>query len=140
MDKPELPDKIIPISMLRTNWDNKKKNLCEHGEYEVDVTNKEVTCVKCGANVNPFDAIFDITRHYEKIHRDVERLLEERKQILNWQPHLVALRELERIYRGGTMLPCCPHCGRGVEASELTRGMVNKRVELERRRFEKGEV
>lgn len=131
----ELPEKVIPLTVLRLNWDSKKKNSCEHGYYEIDPVNKEVACTECGAVVSAYDALWDVARKYDRLQREVQSLLEQRKQILNWKPWLLPMRELERIYRGGDMLPCCPHCGRGIMAGEMT-GAVNKNIELERRKFE----
>lgn len=135
MDK-ELPDNIIPISILRINRGKDRKNNCKHGQYEVDSTNKEVICTKCGEVVHPYDALLDMARNRERLVEEMQNLLEQRKRILNWKPHLLAVRELERVYRGGEMLPCCPHCGRGIEARELAIRQVNKKIEMERRKFE----
>lgn len=135
----KLPDKIIPISFLRKNHDKNKKCTCVNRKFEIDTQNKEVCCVECGTIVNPYDALLDISEHYEQINREVQRLLDQRKEILNWQPHLLAVRDLERIYRSKDMIPCCPHCGRGIEAKEFTTRMVNRKYEQERRRFENKE-
>lgn len=135
MENNELPEKVIPLTVLRLNWDSKKKNSCEHGYYEIDPVNKEVTCTECGAVVSAYDVLWDVARKYDRLQREIQSLLEQRKQILNWKPWLLPMRKLERTYRGGHMLPCCPHCGRGIMAGEMT-GAVNKNIELERRKFE----
>lgn len=136
MKDKDFPEKIVPITSLRIVRDKNKKCTCRNRAFEVDTQNREVLCADCGAVVDPYDAIKDIAVLYERFNREVESLYEQRKQILNWKPHLLPLRELERIYRGGSMLPCCPHCGRGIEARELVVGSVNKKSELERRKFE----
>jgi hypothetical protein len=130
------PDKVIPITSLRIVRDKNKKCTCRNRKFEVDTENKEIICMSCGAVVQPYDALYELAAYYERIEADVKRLLEQRRQILNWKPHLLPLRELERIYLGGSMLPCCPHCGRGIEARELVVGAVSKKSELERRKFE----
>lgn len=135
MNDNDLPDKIIPITTIRLNREAKKKNNCEHGYYEVDPVNKEVVCTKCGVIVSAFDALLDIARKYDRFQREVQSLLDQRKQILDWKPWLLPMRKLESIYRGGVMIPSCPHCGRGIMAGEMT-GAVNKQIEFERRKFE----
>lgn len=132
----KLPDKVIPISTLRINRDKSKKCTCRNRKFEIDTQNKEILCQECGAIINPYDALFDIAYHYEQLSSEVDRLLEQHKQIVNWKPHLLVMRELEKIYRGD-MLPCCPHCGRGVHAKELLVSRVNKKREDERRLFER---
>ncbi|MTI83459.1 MAG: hypothetical protein FH756_06025 [Firmicutes bacterium] len=131
----DLPKKIIPISKLRIARDKVKKCTCINRNYEVDTVNKEVLCTQCGAVVDPYDVLVDIAYSHERLNGEVENLLRQRKEILSWKPHLVALRKLESIYRG-KMLPCCPHCGRGVLAEELLVEAIHKEVELERRKFE----
>jgi hypothetical protein len=135
----KLPDKVVSINSLRIVRDKKKKCTCGgYGGYrafEIDTKNKEVLCVKCGAVVQPYDAICELADYYERLQADVKSLLEQRKQILNYKPHLLDIRKLERTYRGGTMLPACPHCGRGIQANEFNVS-VNKEMELERRKFE----
>lgn len=141
----ELPENVIPITTLRINRNKNKKCTCgesvggtkQHRRYEIDTTNRLILCADCGVVVDPYDAIYDITTRWEEFSREVKSLYEQRKQILNWKPWLLPMRELERIYRGGEMLPCCPHCGRGIEAQELIINQVNKRVEIERRKFKR---
>ena len=132
----KLPDNVIPITTLRINYDKKKKCTCRDTKFEVDYQNKEVICTECGSVVQPFDAICKLAQHYDRVQAEVRNLLDQRKQILNWKPWLLPVRDIERIYRGGDMLPCCPHCGRGILAGEMT-SATNKQIELERRKFEK---
>jgi len=132
----KLPDNVIPITTLRIKYDKKKKCTCRSTKYEVDFQNKEVTCADCGAIVQPFDAICNLAQHYDRLQSEVRNLLQQRKQIVDWKPWLLSMRKLERTYRGGDMLPCCPHCGRGIMAHELNKAATSKQRELERRKFE----
>ncbi|MDP5274330.1 hypothetical protein Q5Y73_09430, partial [Chengkuizengella sp. 2205SS18-9] len=68
-----------------------------------------------------------------------EHLLEQRKQIENYKPHMVVFKELERSYRkrhGERMIPTCPNCSRGFRFEELS-GWVNERFEKGLREKEK---
>jgi len=131
----KLPDKIIPISTLRINRDKNKKCTCRNRKFEIDTQNKEILCQECGAIVHPYDALFDIAMHYERLEEEVSNLLAVRKQIVDYKPHLLVMRELEKIYMGGRMLPCCPHCHNGIYAKELLVHHVSKRHEEQRRLF-----
>ena len=71
----KLPDKIIPISTLRTNRDRNKKCTCRNRKFEIDTQNKEILCQECGTIVDPYDALFDIAMHYERLEEEVENLL-----------------------------------------------------------------
>ena len=129
----KLPDKVIPISTLRINRDKNKKCTCRNRKFEIDTQNREISCQECGAVVDPYDALFDIASHYERFGKEVDNLLTQRKQILDYKPHLLVMRELEKIYMGGKMLPCCPHCSRGIYAKELLVASTSKQYENRRR-------
>lgn len=130
----KLPDNVVSIKTLRIRYDKAKKCTCDIRNFEIDTNNKEVLCGECGAIVQPYDALYEMSIYYERLVKEVENLLEQRKQILNWKPHLLPLRELERHYRNG-MLPCCPYCDHGIDAHEF-KAFVNKGMEIERRKFD----
>lgn len=136
MAENDLPENVIPITAIRINHNKDKKCTCRNRCFEVDTQNKEILCAECGAVVPPYDAMLDIAFDVNTMNMEVESLREQRMKLLNWKPHLIALRKLERIYRSGSMLPSCPHCGRGIEAQELLKREVNKQMEMERRKFE----
>ena len=125
----KLPEKVIPISTLRIIRDKNKKCTCRNRKFYIDTQNREISCQECGAVIDPYDAMLDIANHYEQFGKEVDNLLTQRKQILDYKPHLLVMRELEKIYMGGKMLPCCPHCGRGVYAKELLVASTGKQYE-----------
>ncbi len=117
----ELPENVVSLEVLRINRNIDKRCKCDKPDYVVDKQNREVCCGKCGSRVDPFDAIYDLARNWERVEEDTKRLLEQRKQIANYKPHMVVFRKLEQHYRGNKdMLPCCPHCDRGFHFEELT--------------------
>jgi len=132
----KLPDSIVQLDMVRLNRDRKKFCSCAKATYEVDEVNRVVTCRQCGAWVEPFAALADIAHRHEEREREQQRLLDQRREILNYKPHLLVMRELERGYRGKTMLPACPHCHRGLYFEELNH-WVNRKIEDTRRGLEK---
>jgi len=129
-----LPDKIVHIDVLRINHAVGKRCKCKVRGFVVDEENKEVTCNKCGARVDPFEAMADLATHYDKLGKQVDELYAQRKQLSEYKPHLLVVRELEKRYRGKTELPTCPHCRRGFYIEEITH-WTNRRFE-EHRRFE----
>lgn len=117
-----LPDKVKRIDVLRVEYGKRKLCECFNPHYEIDHQNRLVHCTDCGAIVDPFEALEKIARHYERIGEQVETLLEQRREIANYKPHLVVIKELERRYRAQhfSMVPCCPHCGEPFDLPELT--------------------
>ena len=129
----KLPDKVIPISTLRINRNRDKKCTCRNRKFEIDTQNREISCQECGAVIDPYVALLDIASHYEQFGKEVDSLLTQRKQIIDYKPHLLVMRELEKIYMGGRMLPCCPHCHKGIHAKELLVASTSKQYENRRR-------
>lgn len=96
----DLPDKIVQLETLRINRNVGKRCKCPKPNYVVDPDNREVTCGKCGSRVDPFDAMYTIARDWEGFRDDVDRLHEQRKEIMNYKPWLVVIKNaVARIKR-----------------------------------------
>lgn len=130
----DLPENIVNLEVLRINRNIDKRCKCQDSNYVVDTENREVNCSKCGARIDPFDAMYELSLHWERVEKETERLLEQRKQIVNYKPHMIVFREIERKYRGKEMIPACPHCNRGFYFEDLN-FWVN--ADMEKRRREK---
>lgn len=138
MSMDQLPDKVINLEVLRINHNIDKRCKCQDRNFVVDSENREVTCGKCGARLDPFDSLAELARSRERITNENRRLLEERKQIINYKPHMLVFRGLEKEYRGKKMIPYCPHCHRGFFFEEIS-GWTNREMEERRRQKEKDE-
>jgi len=137
MDK--LPDKVIELEVLRINRNIDKKCRCYNRTFVVDPTNKIILCGECGARVDPYEAIYDLAYNRERMVEENRRLLEQRKQIESYKPFLVVIKELEKKYRNkNELLPCCPHCHRGIYLKELLAESTSKQFEDRRRKKEDG--
>jgi len=116
----KLPDKIIGIDQLKINRGINKFCTCHNRRFMIDPKNRRVTCQGCGSGVDPYDAMYEIARKGEKLQEQVQSLLEQRKQIQNYKPWLVTIKNLEKQYRGKKMLPTCPSCEEPFYLEELT--------------------
>lgn len=109
----QLPDKILNFTTLKIRHDIDKICQCAYPTYEIDLKNRLVTCSQCGAYTDPFDALVCLAQKPERWNRELNRLIAQRKQIVNYKPHLLVFRRLEEQYRktkSGQMLPICPKC------------------------------
>lgn len=113
----ELPQKIKHIDIVRIERGRRKICRCEKPKYEIDNVNRLVMCTECQAIVDPYEAVYNLALHYERLAAEVNYLLEQRKQILNYKPHLVVIKSLEQEYR--RMLPLCPKCGEVFDLKEI---------------------
>lgn len=103
----ELPNRIIGLDQVRIKRGLGKICKCEDRKFVIDTDNRRVTCASCGA---AYDALYDLAHQAEEYTRQVERLLEQRKEIASYKPYLVVIKRLEENYRGRKMIPNCPRC------------------------------
>ena len=115
----ELPDKVKDIDVIRLNRNLRKICKCNRPHFEVDTTNRLVTCTDCGAIGDAFDVLVYLCKDYERLQEQVDALLEQRKEIARYKPYRVTIKNLEQMYKGGKMLPHCPKCGEIFRLEEL---------------------
>lgn len=106
---------------MRIEYGKRKLCECHNPHYEIDYRNRLVTCEDCGAVIEPFEALYEIAKHYERLENQVQSLLEQRQEIANYKPHMVVIKDLEKKYRGDnySMVPVCPKCGEAFDLKEL---------------------
>ncbi|KAA6468910.1 MULTISPECIES: hypothetical protein [Bacillus cereus group] len=104
----ELPNKIIGLDQICINRGIGKICKSKNRKFVLDTTNKRVTYHSCGSVVDPYDAIVDLSIQHEEFNRQVELLLEQKKQLTAYNSHLRIIKSLESIYRGRMMLLRCP--------------------------------
>lgn len=115
----ESTGKIKRIDVLKVEYGKRKLCECSNPHYEIDYVNKIVQCEDCGAIVEPFEALYNMAKHYERLGDQVEALLEQRREIAAYKPHLIVIKNLEREARAG-MIPYCPKCGKTFELDEIS--------------------
>lgn len=115
----ELPNKVIGIDQIRINRGIEKICKCDSRRFVVDTQNRRITCGSCGAIVDGYEAMYELAMNGERLKNQVDNLLEQRKQIMNYKPWLLTIRSLEKQYRGKKMLPCCPRCDEPFYLEEL---------------------
>lgn len=115
----QLPDKILNFDQIRINRGLEKICKCDKRKFMIDTKNRRVTCQSCGAVIDPYDAMYDLALKGEVMQSQVETLLKQRKQIANYKPYLITIKQLEKQYRGKKMLPSCPRCDEPFYLEEL---------------------
>ena len=120
-----LPEQIIELKAFRIKRDREKLCQCKEKNIEVDPINRVVSCGKCGAWIEPFEALLYMATEHENHYREVKELLAQRREIANYKPHLIVIRKLEERYRGRKMLPECPRCKQPFFFEEID-GWINR--------------
>ena len=120
MSKEDYNNKVINISPLIYA---RKHQVCSCKDriYEVDATNRIITCSKCGQVIEPFDVVLDLLEGNKKYGK----YLIERKQVATniekWfkkNKVLLTVRKFfEEVERG--CMPICPHCKEVIDIEKI---------------------
>lgn len=125
----DLPDKVPDIDLIRIMRSVGKECYCPQPKYVMDQDTRTVYCRKCGAQMDAFRALEKLARNWELVRSQVNRLLEERQALLAWEPHRVAMKEINDHFTHKAtqnMIPVCPHCDRGIELLDLVKRWVDR--------------
>jgi hypothetical protein len=107
---------------------------CRHYNLTYDNNGEIVSCDDCGKQVSAFWAMKVIIFHYNKATEAMEARASQLAADKAHNLHLIAAKKVEAVWRGRTMAPCCPHCGRGILAEDgLGGSQTNRKMELARR-------
>lgn len=105
------------IDLFRVNRGREKLCKCSNPHYEIDTTNRLVTCTDCGAVTDPFEALLTVCKQPERLKEDIKRLhrsainySEEANKEFSRMCRGRAFRKMESSYRQD-LLPECPICG-----------------------------
>jgi hypothetical protein len=124
-------DAIISLDAFRIK---RNQGSCDHKRAVVDQRAGTVECRECGAFLSAFAVLVKVAHAESEAWRRLRGLQIEAQELLAWRPFLKAMKSLERVWRGKRMLPCCPHCHRGLWPTELDGSAVGIRYEIEARK------
>lgn len=105
---------------LKVDYDRRKVCECNPRTFILDYKNKLVYCSKCGAIIDPFEALMDMARNAEHIQRDIiayaELASKERKSYMRFR----GVNNISKNFRDG-LFPVCPHCNEVIDPMEISR-------------------
>lgn len=111
---------------------------CKHKHMTIDDHGDVITCDDCGKQLGAMWVLRymldDYTRQFEELQAKQHALQERTSKEI----HLIAARKVEDAWRRRDTVPACPHCNRGILATDqLGATQISKRMELLRREREK---
>lgn len=110
----------VRIRLGRTPY--RVKN-CEHKALIYSPSERRVWCENCERTIDNFDAFLIFTRHFERMESEARHKLTTAQEALNSAARLRATKALDRMWAGGKMAPCCPHCHAGLLAEDFANGV-----------------
>src|ERR1700722_9161636 len=115
-DLPPIPQ-LIEFKVLQDR--RRTRGTCWHRRFEIDREGGAVFCAECNEEIPAFEALCIIARQDSMYHQRFFRLREEIVELQKYKPWLKAVKRLEHVWRGKKMLPCCPHCNKGIRTEDL---------------------
>lgn len=95
---------------------------CQHKHMIYCQSERRIWCEDCERTIENFDAFLTLTRHFENMEREARHKLSTATEALARAARLRATKELDRIWSGRRMAPCCPHCSRGLIPEDFAGG------------------
>lgn len=132
-----MDNKIIQISAARIS--KAKKGYCSHKSLAYSTENGSIECLDCSSPIGAFKAFMILAQGFgrasERLEAEKREFIETKKKDIT----LLAAKKAESAWRKKNLVPACPHCHRGVLASDgFGNDLVSKEIEIERRKFERG--
>lgn len=115
---------------IRTGRTPFRVKTCAHKKLIYSQSERRVWCEDCERTIDNFDAFQTFARHFEAMQREATIKVREAREALSGAARLRATKELDRIWSGRRMAPCCPHCRRGLIPEDFAGG-VRSTVSLE---------
>lgn len=107
---------------------------CPHLHLTWDDNGHIVTCDDCSKQIDPYWAMQMLASHYEKAFKKVQARAQSVADDKAHNLHLIAAKKVEAVWRSKKMVPCCPHCDRGIlPEDQLGAKQMGKQFELARR-------
>lgn len=123
MDIPKDDDAIVSLD----GWRRRKaaeEGKCKHTRYVLNDEVGIVECRDCAAPVSAYHVLRQCALEENRLYRRLRAMRDEIQAIAGRRSWLKAVQRLDKIWRGRKMLPCCPHCRRGLFAEEMDDGAV----------------
>lgn len=107
---------IVRFDLVKINRGREKLCQCVPPQLEIDTENRIVSCRKCGAVLDPFEALLKLVEHSEKLmetqNRMQERIKAYREEAEKEYTKMIksrVFREMQNHYNAG-LFPYCPEC------------------------------
>ncbi len=110
---------------------------CEHKRLTYCADERRVWCSDCERTIENFDAFMTLTTYFHRMAGAVARDMERAKEALAHAVLSRAAKALDKVWRGRSMAPCCPHCRGALLPEDFADGVgmsVNRELEEARRK------
>lgn len=127
---------IIDIGDVRVlrGMSRRPHSACQHRRLHYDPSERRIWCADCERDLEGFDAFQTLAEQCHEFYAQNKRRAEELAKAEQFQARSRAVKALDHVWRSRSMVPCCPHCHRGLLPEDMLRGVSSVGVEYERAR------
>ena len=122
---------IISFDLAKINRGKTRICNCKNPHYEIDVTNRLVMCMDCGAILDPFDALCSLAERMEEVENIQQRMIEKANTYSKLADEECVrmiknrkFREMDSNYKKG-LFPYCPNCNTKIDPFKITSYGIN---------------
>lgn len=112
---------------------------CLHVNLIFDRNERRIWCSDCEKNVDPFDAFESIANNMSAAISHFQSIKKSALEAQDYNIHLIAAKNIEKLWRGKKLAPVCPHCRTGLLPDDFKSGCSAISFELEKQRRKKDE-
>lgn len=117
---------IISFDLLKIEKGKNKFCKCDPPHYVIDSVNRIVTCVKCGAVIDPFEVLITLCSYEDKFTEYQKNALEKAKtyaEMADKEYHRLiknkVFKNMDSNYRNN-LYPICPNCKEIINPVKIT--------------------
>ena len=96
---------------------------CKHRRLRYDARERRIWCADCERDLEGFDAFMVMA---EQAHAFAASINERARQVIEAEQFSLrsrAAKAVDEIWRSKNMVPCCPHCNRGLLPEHFADGV-----------------
>ena len=95
---------------------------CQHKRLSYDSKERRIWCRDCEQDVEAFDAFESLLNQVHDVEARLERREKEIDVAENHCLHLIAAKNIEKMWRSRHMVPTCPVCRHGILPEDFKNG------------------
>lgn len=126
-------EKVVRFDLLSINKNTQKLCECKYPHFELDIKNRMVRCIDCGAILDSFEALCkfaEIIENYTEYQKEAIENINRYREMANKEFRRRfkngVFKDMEQQYLAQDMLPECPHCGKNFDPLDLKRWTSRK--------------
>jgi len=125
--------KVVDIGDIRVarGKTRREPSVCKHRNMVYDQNERRIWCADCEKTVDGFDAFIYLCERFDNATKKLNRREEAIAQAEKFVIRSKAAKAIDEHWRRRNMIPCCPHCSRGITPEDVVKGLASVSKEFD---------